>query len=181
MYYYQDHHLYQYYAKYGDTLFKTRDEYLDWVRANNLKLEKVAYFRLSKRARKVSDYPEGAWVEYEVVPGTYLYDERDFSHYEFPNEEEAMEMADSYRDYPDGHASQTVFEGVPGEGDSLAYTEPDRPIEPFDPQRTILSAERPGWTRTNCRYAILNLSLRRPGFILSRRIGRSTNICAIRR
>ncbi len=135
MYYYQDHHLYQYYAKYGDTLFKTRDEYLDWVRANNLKLEKVAYFRLSKRARKISDYPEGAWVEYEVVPGTYLYDERDFSHYEFPNEEEAMEMADSYRDYPDGHASQTVFEGVPGEGDSLAYTEPDRPIEPFDPQR----------------------------------------------
>lgn len=90
MYYYKDHHLYQYYAKYGNQLFKTKEEYLQWARGNGYQLNNISYFRLSKWAKKTDEYPEGAWVEYEVVPGTILYDERDFSKYEFASEEDIV-------------------------------------------------------------------------------------------
>ena len=135
MYYYKDHHLYQYYAKYGNQLFKTKEEYLQWARGNGYQLNNISYFRLSKWAKKTDEYPEGAWVEYEVVPGTILYDERDFSKYEFASEEEAAELVKSYNEYPDGHASQTFFEGYPGDENPIAYKEPQIAIEPFDPAK----------------------------------------------
>ena len=105
MYYYRDHHLYNYYAKYNDLLFKSKEEYLGWANTNGYQLSKVSYFRLSKWARKTDEYPEGAWVEYDVVPGTILFDDRIFSHYEFADETEAMEFVKSYNEYPDGYAS----------------------------------------------------------------------------
>lgn len=132
MYYYRDHHLYNYYAKYNDLLFKSKEEYLGWANTNGYQLSKVSYFRLSKWARKTDEYPEGAWVEYDVVPGTILFDDRIFSHYEFADETEAMEFVKSYNEYPDGYASQTFFEGYPGDENPFAYVEPDIAIEPFD-------------------------------------------------
>lgn len=135
MYYYLDHHLYSYYAKYDNLLFKSKEEYLGWAYSNGYQLSKISYFRLSKWARKTDEYPEGAWIEYDVVPGTILYDERDFSRYEFASEEEAVEMIKSYNDYPDGYASQTFFEGYPGDENPIAYVEPDMPIEPFAPEK----------------------------------------------
>lgn len=126
MYYYKNHHIYNYYCCYNNINFKTETEYRQYLAANNIPTEVISYLRKQKYARCDSDWAMGEYIAYEVSPGTLLYDERDFSHYYFDNEGAAENFIKSYYMCRDGYADRAFFQGYPGDDSEsiITYHEP---------------------------------------------------------
>ena len=124
-YYYnrEDKHIYRYYAHLKDKYFKTKEEYEAYVKEQNLPTYTTKFFRLSKYALKNENCLLGKWIEYKnIVPGTFLHDDRDFSRYTFNSVEEVDEFL-NYYDAQDFHYCQQCFyDGYEGdEVDSITY------------------------------------------------------------
>ena len=124
-YYYnrENKHIYRYFGQLGTQLFKTREEYDEYVKANNLTTTDMNIFRLSKYALKSEDCLLGKYVPYKgIVPGTVIFDDRDFSRYTFNTVEDVNEFL-NYYDVQDFHyCQQCFFDGYEGdEVDSIAY------------------------------------------------------------
>ena len=119
----EDKHIYRYFAHIGEQYFKTREEYDNYVKENNLPTESSYYFRLSKYALKNEECLLGKWIKYDgIIPGTVLHDDRDFSRYTFNSVEEVDEFL-NYYDAQDFHYCQQCFyDGYEGdEVDSITY------------------------------------------------------------
>ena len=123
MYYIDNCKIYRYFAKYNDQLFKTKDEYYQYLTANNIETKNISYFRRSKYALESETYKLGKWINYDVAPGTILFDARDYSMYTFESNAEASEFLRFHAIYPDRFCQQCFYDGY-GEEDeknSLEY------------------------------------------------------------
>lgn len=118
MYYYdkENKKVLRYYASLNGKLFKTEDEYLDYVKKNKLKREEVKYFKKSKYHINANNELQGKWETKNIVPGTILFDERDYSRYTFEDEAEVEEFFDFIKNTPDAFIQQCYYDGYEGEG-----------------------------------------------------------------
>lgn len=120
MYYFDSNtkKLLSYYASINGQNFKTKAEYDLFVTENNLKVEPQFYFKKSKYTSESVQVLDGKWEQLDVVAGTTIYDERDYSRYTFDSEEEAMEFLDYVQKVPDTMIQVCPYAGYEGETDS---------------------------------------------------------------
>lgn len=118
-YYYNNHHLYQYYCIYRDILFKTREDYLNYCNENNINLKEVSYSCKSKYALEWEMVPPSGKVKTTLAADSYtrLFDERDISHFYFETEEEAQKFLTFYKEGDASFALEAMFKGYEGEPD----------------------------------------------------------------
>ena len=123
MYYIDNCKIYRYFAQYNNKLFKTSDEYYQYLTDNNIETQTISYFRRSKYALESETYKLGKWINYDVALGTILFDDRDYSMYTFESNAEAAEFLKYHSVYPDRFCQQCFYDGY-GEEDeqnSLEY------------------------------------------------------------
>lgn len=123
MYYIDNCKIYRYFAQYKGKLFKTSDEYYQYLANNNIETQTISYFRRSKYALESETYKLGKWINYDVALGTVLFDDRDYSMYTFESNAEAAEFLKYHSVYPDRFCQQCFYDGY-GEEDeqnSLEY------------------------------------------------------------
>jgi hypothetical protein len=123
MYYIDNCKIYRYFASYNNILFKTSEEYYQYLKDNGIETQKTSLFRRSKYALENETYKLGAWVSYDIAPGTVVFDSRDYSMYTFESNAEAGEFLKYHRVYPDRFCQQCFYDGY-GEEDeknSLEY------------------------------------------------------------
>ena len=122
MYYFDSENkkLLRYYANYKGQNFKTKEEFDEYIKTNNLKVESQLYFKKSKYTSESSPVFDGKWESCELPLGTVLYDERDYSRYTFETEEAANEFLDYVKKVPDTYIQVCPYTGYEGEDDSTS-------------------------------------------------------------
>lgn len=114
-YYIENLQLKKYFCKYRNINFKTKEEYYAYLNEHNIPTEKINYIRKSAYSIEVDPVPLQKWVEFDVAIGTYLYDNRDYSMYQFNNEEEIEEFFQYLKIQPDRFLQQCFYEGYEGD------------------------------------------------------------------
>ena len=129
-YYYNDHHLYQYYCYFNNQLFKSRAEYLYFCKINNILLTETKIFKKSKFALEFEKPLPGKYFKTFLAEGTILFDERDISNFYFNDEVEAFKFLEECGTINSQFLLEALFKGYEGEPD---YS-PDKAVENLLPE-----------------------------------------------
>lgn len=139
-YYYKDHHLYQCYCYFDDQVFNTREDYLAYCKANNIKLHETKVKRKSKYALEWELQPPAKYIDTTLAKKTKVFDVRDISHFYFKDQEDALDFLDHFGDGNSSFALEAQFSGYEDEPDYSpeALSEillKDIVVEPFNSEK----------------------------------------------
>ncbi len=140
-YYYENNHIYRYFCALCGRYFKTEEEYLSYIKENNISVITGKILKRAKYAWSTEGIKCGKVIDYEYfAPGLQIFDNRDFSMYYFDTEEAAQEFIDYYKKDPDCYLQQCYYDG--SEGDEVYDVEyiadkflEDIKIIPFNPEK----------------------------------------------
>lgn len=136
MFYFEDNCWNRYFCRYDGKLFKTKGEYYEYLKSAHTEPIRTSVFRHRRNAVCRAEYPEGKWIEYDLAPGTELFDERDLSVYKFDTEAAARELMKAYTFNRDVYAT-CPFEGYEEEAIPEAATETAEPFDPSKANKTV--------------------------------------------
>ena len=115
-FYYQDHHLYNYYCYADGKNFKTKEEYDAYVEEYDLEVYPKKIWKRAKHAKYTESRCAGKYIVIEnATPDFKLWDERIFSHYYFKDKLEAVLFVMVYLADKDMYIDESWFEGFDGD------------------------------------------------------------------
>lgn len=131
MFYLENNHLYRYYCRYDNQLFKTEADYLEYLNEKGITPEETMLWRRAKISSKNQGNADGSWMPFNIAFGTTVFDERDISKYYVENETAAKRLLTCYDKYNDYYIDRCYFDGYDNSAD-YTYVDSGEEIAEFN-------------------------------------------------